>query len=113
MSTRLFVRNRQRTRNLDLRFIRRLARILLRDFIPVRQYELGVHLVAQPEMCRINERFLHHQGPTDVIAFDYLSQNPLTPSRGSNLLHADILICVDEAVRQARRFGTSGWCHVS
>jgi rRNA maturation RNase YbeY len=78
-----------------------------------------VHLVGAQEMTGLNERFLRHEGSTDVITFDY------TPSRqeierlgfrteysGDEVLswwrpslHGEIFICVDEALAQARRYG--------
>ena len=44
--------------------------------------------------------FLKHAGPTDVIAFGYTADH-------CRSLHGEIFICVDEALRQARRFRTT------
>ena len=52
-------------------------------------------------MTRINQTFLNHAGSTDVITFDYSVPAP-TPC-----LAGEIFICVDDAVRQAREFGTT------
>jgi rRNA maturation RNase YbeY len=46
----------------------------------------------------MNEEFLGHEGPTDVLTFDY---------SGPGTLHGEIVICTDEAVRQAKQFGTT------
>ena len=70
MSGTLTLRNRHRTRRVDLRLLRRIARALLRDAQPDGSFELGVYLVAAPEMTRLNETFLRHQGSTDVITFN-------------------------------------------
>ena len=118
MSGTLTLRNRHRTRRVDLRFLRRIAHALLWDTQPDGSFELGIHLVAAPEMTRLNETFLRHQGSTDVITFNYTE--PLQPprhqlaghSRGdqnapSDSLHGEIFICLDEAVCQARRFHTT------
>ena len=59
--------------------------------------ELSIALVKRSEIIRINETFLQHEGATDVITFDY-SDKPLS---------AEIVICVDEALSQARSFGTT------
>jgi probable rRNA maturation factor len=50
----------------------------------------------------MNETHLKHAGSTDVITFDYLGE------RSQERVHGEILICVDEAVKQAKRFKT-GW----
>ena len=105
----LALRNRQRLRRVDLRFLRRIVQALLRDTWPDGPFDLAIHIVAAPEITRLNEAFLHHQGSTDVITFDYAEQAMRrAPLRGSPaLLHGEILVCVDEAVAQARRFRTT------
>jgi probable rRNA maturation factor len=104
MALALSFRNRQQLRAVELRFLRRVTRELLADFLQITEADLGFFLVAEPEMTRLNESFLHHAGSTDVITFDYASQGTADPQR---VLHGEIFICVDEAVAQARRFRTS------
>jgi rRNA maturation RNase YbeY len=112
-------------------------------------------------MARLNERFLRHHGPTDVITFDYAAALPepvvrtsclhlprfmapgqvrqeevalpepvvrasslhaqssgslglaaeakdTSPGPGAaRVLHGDVFICLDEARRQAREWGTT------
>lgn len=101
MSGTLTLRNRHRTRRVDLRLLRRIAQALLRDTQPNERFDLGVYLVAAPEMTRLNETFLQHKGSTDVITFNY------TESQESESLHGEIFVCLDEAVCQARRFRTT------
>ncbi len=108
--------NRQRTRNLNLRWLKQIANALLVD-LKIEDAELGVHLIATPEMTRLNEKFLRHQGSTDVITFDYTDNGrasrpqpaakPGVIGTSRPTLHGEIFICVDEAVLQARKFGTS------
>jgi len=97
----LCLRNRQRTRAVDTRLLRRIARDLLTELLSVRRYELGVHIVADEEMTCVNETFLKHAGSTDVITFPHAS------NRRDGCLHGEIFICVDEAVLQARRYRTA------
>ena len=101
MALALTFRNRQKRRGVELRSLRRLTRVLLADLLQVREADLGVFLVAAPEMTQLNETFLQHAGSTDVITFDYAEQE--TP-QARQALHGEIFICVDEAVIQARRF---------
>ena len=97
----LTLRNRQRIRAVDLRRLRRLVLHLLAVEFQPAHYALGVFLVGAPEITRLNERFLQHAGATDVITFDY--GEPGRPEA----LGGDIFICVDEAVRAARRWHVS------
>jgi probable rRNA maturation factor len=97
----LTLRNRQRVRPLDLRLLRRIVRALLLEAWPEGQFDLAIYVVAAPEMTRLNETFLQHQGSTDVITFDYAD------SAAPELLHGELFICVDEALIQARRFRTT------
>ena len=109
----LTLRNRQRTRVIDLRRLRRLALTLLQDLLAVQQFDLGIYLVSAAEITRLNEKFLRHQGSTDVITFNYEETAPPASGRSggrdtcSTLLHGEIFICIDEAVAQAHRFRTA------
>src|SRR5205809_5148340 len=71
MRNELSIRNRQRVRTVDLRLLHRIARWLLQEHACPQPYQLGIHLVAAPEMTRLNTQFLSHNGSTDVITFDY------------------------------------------
>ena len=86
---------------MDLHLLRRVAQALLHDAQPDGTFDLGIYLVAAPEMTRLNETFLRHEGSTDVITFNY------TESRDQPCLHGEIFICLDEAATQARRFRTT------
>ena len=56
-------------------------------------------------MARINERFLQHEGSTDVITFDHAEPGGML--NGARKLCGEIFICVDDAVAQARVFRTT------
>ena len=100
----LLVIKRARTVPVDTRLFRQIARLLLGELLTLEKFELGVHLVRAPEMTRINETFLQHEGATDVITFDYADHaSRLTP----HTLHGELFICHDVAVSQAREFRTS------
>jgi probable rRNA maturation factor len=107
--------NRQRTRKIKLRLLKRITGDLL-GHLEIADAGLGINLVAAPVMAALNETFLHHEGPTDVITFDYAGAPAARPpkartgTRGRAArapLHGEIFICVDEAMVQANRFGTS------
>jgi probable rRNA maturation factor len=110
----IVIANRQRTKKINLRLLKQISRALLAE-LALEKAEIGICLVNESEITLLNETFLHHAGPTDVIAFDYVDTgkagSPLPAAgalrRARPTLHGEIFICVDEAVHQARRFGTS------
>jgi probable rRNA maturation factor len=113
LSRTLIIRNRQRRVIVNSPYLRRLILALLRDLLRSESFDLGVYLVRAPEMTRLNETFLRHKGSTDVITFDYGCGVPPLGGPGCRVkaelqnLHGEIFICVDEAISQARRFGTT------
>jgi len=107
------------TRKINLRLLKKISQALLAE-LELEKVEIGVCLVAAPEMTRLNETFLKHRGSTDVIAFDYRNSvgqaSSLSHSKTRKVgdtqdacptLHGEIFICMDEAVLQARKFDTS------
>ena len=96
--TLLSLRNRQRTRRVDLRLLRKITIACLKEIFAQPQFELGIHLVSAREMAEVNENFLRHIGSTDVITFDYT---------GTETLHGEIFISIDDAVSQAKEFGAT------
>ncbi len=93
----LSLRNRQRRRRVDLLLLRRITQALVQETWPEGSLDLGIYLVAEAEMTRLNETYLHHRGSTDVITFDYANDS-------ASLLHGEVFVCLDEAVSQACRF---------
>lgn len=106
MSLDLTIRNRQRARAVDSRLLRRIITTFLTELLHTKRAELGITLVAAPEMTRLNETFLKHEGSTDVITFNYLEPGTWSSVSGT-ALHGEIFICVDEAMAQARGFRTT------
>jgi probable rRNA maturation factor len=94
----LVLRNRQRARRVDTRYLRRIIRALLQNELPSARFEIGIHLVDEWEIIHLNEMYLKHAGPTDVISFDYGSDAT------TGVIAGEIFVCVPVAVSQARRF---------
>ena len=102
MSDRLLsIHSRQRRVKLNSRFIRKVVLSLLSREFQATTYELSLRFVGASEMTMLNETYLRHKGSTDVITFDYGSV------RGEAPLAGDVVVCVDEAIAQARRFGAT------
>ena len=107
MSGGLVITNRQRAIPINTPLLRKITRTLLADLLQLDQFELGITIVRAPEMARINEAFLQHEGSTDVITFNYF-ENPKPGTRNSKPpLHGELFICIDDALAQARQFHTS------
>src|SRR5438128_957018 len=95
----IVVANRQRARRLDHKFIKNLVAAVLKD-IAVDHAELGFHFVTPNEMAKVHEQFMNIAGSTDVITFDHGSKPPKS-------VHGEIFISVEDAISQARAFGTT------
>jgi len=63
-----------------------------------REATVSVALVNDPHIAELNECYLGHQGPTDVLSFD-LSEE------GAARLEGQIVISLDTAAREAGRRG--------
>jgi probable rRNA maturation factor len=98
MSGDVRVFNRQRGRAVDTLLLRRMTRSLLEETLGLEEFDLTVQLVGARAMAELNQLHLHHEGPTDVITLDYAASGP------AGGLAGEIIICVDVAAEQARRF---------
>jgi probable rRNA maturation factor len=93
----ILIANRQRARRLNTAKLRELARWITAG---LDQVELGFHFVGPKEMARVHEEFMDVPGSTDVITFDHGSEPP-------GRIHGEIFICVEDAIAQAKEFGTT------
>jgi rRNA maturation RNase YbeY len=94
----LIVRNRQRVRRLNTKLLRKIVRGLLVDELSRDDFEIGISVIGEEAMTRMNEGYLRHKGSTDVITFDY------TDANRPKCLVGEIFVCLDEALAQAPRF---------
>ena len=69
--------------------------------------EVGVTLVGDPEMRRLNRRYRGINCPTDVLAFAMQEGSPQPCPRQCPRLLGDIVISADTLKKQARRQGHS------
>lgn len=97
----LVVRNRQHRQRINSRLFRQILLALLLERLRLDAFDLAFYVVGSREMTRLNETFHRCRGSTDVLAFDYRE------SAGPETLRGEILLCVDEAKAQARRFHTT------
>lgn len=103
----LVFRNRQRLKPVDLAAVRQILLWAAEHLLQIQSLEVCIHLVADPEMTRVNEHFLQHEGPTDVITFDYREvTSSKTQRKICQEVSGELYVCVPEAVRNARVFRT-------
>ena len=116
MSGSLAIANRQRIVSLNTRLLRSVTMALLTEFLKLKEFDLSLIIVRAPEMARINQTFLQHEGSTDVITFDYDENVPPAsrrqsasnlPARRRKHVHGELFICIDDAKAQAREFRTT------
>lgn len=100
----LLLRNTQRDRPLDRAALKTAARTLLEELLRLESYELAIHFVSARRMAELNQRFLGHEGSTDVITFDYRSGYD-SPETEATDLSGEIYISVADAVKQGSEFG--------
>jgi probable rRNA maturation factor len=95
------IANRQRVKKIDSRLLEKIVAELLAE-LEIENAELEINLVGAKAMTLLNEKFLQHEGSTDVITFDYVEK-----MLASSSLHGEIFACVDEAILQAKKFDTT------
>ena len=76
--------------------------------------EVRVRLVGDSEMSGAHARYMNDASTTDVLTFDLTegASAPAEPGGQGEPLDVDILICVDEARRQAARRGHELECEL-
>jgi probable rRNA maturation factor len=99
------IRNLQREVPINTRALRRLVGELIAEVMGLEDADLGISLVSTSRMRRLNESFLRHAGPTDVITFNYSESKTRRVPRTA--VNGEIFICPAVAVQQAREFRTT------
>jgi probable rRNA maturation factor len=110
----ILIANRQRTKKINIPWLRQIVGGLMTE-LQITEADLGINLVGAKEMAKVNWNFLRHEGSTDVITFDHADgggERSSLPADGAHgvtrpTLHGELFICMDEAVFQAKQFGTN------
>jgi len=99
----IVIANRQRVKKINSRLVKEITAAILAE-MKIAHCELEINLLAAREMAALNETFLHHEGSTDVITFDYSEGKKLRRNVG---VAGEIFVCVSDAIKQAKEFKTS------
>lgn len=94
----LSVRNQQRRYPVASREARKAAGLLMDGLLQIKAYDLTILFVNETRMAELNRNHLQHEGPTDIITFDYCT---------STLLHGELVICPAVASEHARQYRTT------
>ena len=102
------INNRQRVKRINPRLLKEIVAGLFAE-LKIEEAEIGINLVGAREMALVNETFLQHEGSTDVITFDHneLKSKRLARTLAPPKIHGELFICIDDAMVQAKEFGTS------
>ena len=99
------VSNRQRRLKTGVRWVRQLVRDACAA-IGIHEAEISVLLVGDAAMAKVNEEWLEHEGPTDVITFG-LSEATEEVETWPGGLAGDIVASTETACRMAAELGWS------
>ena len=90
------IRNRQRLLKVDVPLLKKISREAL-CLAGATEDNLTVVLVDDKQIAELNERFHKMSGPTDILTFDY----------GPGTVTGELIVSVEHAVSQAKRFRTT------
>ncbi|HAO66993.1 MAG TPA: rRNA maturation RNase YbeY [Verrucomicrobiales bacterium] len=99
-SNQIEVRNRQRKWPLNTAMIEEIAAWVSVSLFKDLETDISIQFLSPGRMASINQEYLGHEGPTDVITFD-LCNDPALCMTG------EILICPEVAASQSEEFGTT------
>jgi len=85
------ISNRQRRLKINASLLTKVAECVL-GFVHDDRADLGIVLVDDDGIAKLNAQYHNRQGPTDILSFDY----------GEG--HGELIISVDHVIAQARRF---------
>ncbi|MCX6355654.1 MAG: rRNA maturation RNase YbeY [Candidatus Aureabacteria bacterium] len=101
----VLVKSRIRRLRVDAKAVARCAEAVMRKMGAAADTELSVLFLGARGMRHLNRCYRNHDTETDVLAF------PLARQRGcrtaASCMLGDVVVSVDEAQRNARRFGTT------
>lgn len=112
MSDELLTRNKSGLK-INCRLLKKIILYTLKEVLKENDFNLAIFLVSLKAIEDINKRFLNHNGPTDVISFDYSSYEELSnfelekQNNNQKPLYGEIYICPDIAREQSKLFNTT------
>lgn len=81
---------------LDRLRLRRAVRTILKG-ASIREARISLAFVDDPTIARLNQQYLDHEGPTDVLSF--------VLEQGEGRIEGEVVASAETASREASRFG--------
>jgi probable rRNA maturation factor len=106
MALTIEIANQQRAITLNTQVIIRIVRKILKAE-HVTSARLSLAFVTDRKIHSLNKKFLGHDYPTDVLAFDLGAAADVGPGARRKALEGEIIISTDTARRQARAFAAT------
>ena len=94
----LSVLNRQRLHKIATQELQKAGYIMMEELLHHKSYNLSVIFLNAKRMAEINQKYLQHRGPTDVITFNYSSEATL---------EGELLICPSVANEHSQQHNVS------
>lgn len=89
------IADQQTELELDQQLLRKAIRMVIED-AGIARAEISLAVVDDQTIARLNEEYLDHQGPTDVLSF--------LLEREGDMLEGEVVVGAQTARRQATRF---------
>jgi probable rRNA maturation factor len=87
--------------------ITELVRFIVARELPPGDYHLGLHLVSDQTIRRLNAEHRGKDTPTDVLSFPLLGHDQFVLPPGEPVALGDVVVSLARAVAQAHEFGHS------
>ena len=94
----LSVINKQRVHRIAVPEFQKITKIVAEELLELELYNISVAFLNPKCMAEINMKHLEHEGPTDVITFDYSSET---------ILEGELLICPSVAEKHSVQHNVS------
>ena len=94
----LSVQNRQRAFKISSELIEQTVESVMNELFQNKKHELSIVFIGENRMAEINQQYLDHKGPTDVLTINYPDESP--PK-------SEILICPSVAYQHAKSHNVS------
>jgi probable rRNA maturation factor len=92
---------------INTRLLKKIVNYYVLDVLKENDFSLGIFLVKPTKIAEINEKFLQHEGHTDVISFNYSefgdAIEELMEGRKEQL-YGEIYVCPQVAFEQSKKF---------
>ena len=86
---------------------RRILTQALELDLGIQNWRLAFSFLPSRRMALLNEKYLSHQGPTDVITFDYAESAGKSRSKSVASIHGEVFVCPAVAKKQAHEFAAT------